>query len=84
MVAQSCLPLFCKVFIFLHLFFSSSWDDWGPSNNTNSSNSSSRNKASSKRDQQSVKGLDEDLDNPWDDSAWDAVEQEYQMKMSLK
>ncbi|XP_075256456.1 ADP-ribosylation factor GTPase-activating protein 1-like isoform X2 [Convolutriloba macropyga] len=62
----------------------SSWDDWGPSNNTNSSNSSSRNKASSKRDQQSVKGLDEDLDNPWDDSAWDAVEQEYQMKMSLK
>ncbi|XP_063727919.1 ADP-ribosylation factor GTPase-activating protein 1-like [Symsagittifera roscoffensis] len=62
----------------------SSWDDWGSSGTSNTS--SSRPKSGSARggSRDQAKGLDEDLDNPWDESAWDAVEQEYQMKMSLK
>ena len=69
--------------------FFSSWDDqnWGDfeSNTTSSSSAKSKSRSShSKKANKPVSGLEEDLEDPWDESAWETVEQEYKMKMNLK
>lgn len=68
-----------------------SWEDsnWGDfeSTTTSPSSSASKNKSrpsQSKKVSKPTKGLEEDLKDPWDESAWETVEQEYKMKMNLK